>query len=65
MLAWMTVAMAVPAVWREVEDCPGVWATGEGWQVRLNEFPDEVAYTLSVRGVAVLEFDDWPERWLR
>jgi len=33
------------------------------WFVRLNDFPDEPAYTLLIDGTETLHFDDWPSFW--
>lgn len=34
-------------------------------QIKLNDFPDEVLYTLLVDGVSIKDFDDWPSSWKR
>jgi hypothetical protein len=36
---------------------------GEHWRVRINDFPDEPAFTLIVNGREVIHFDDWPAFW--
>jgi hypothetical protein len=36
---------------------------GQQWSVRLNDFPDEPAFTLLLDGGEVLHFDDWPKAW--
>lgn len=33
------------------------------WEVRLNDFPDEPAYSLLVNGVVIIHFNDWPVSW--
>lgn len=38
---------------------------GEVWQVRINDFPDEVLYTLIIDGEPSGDFHDWPETWTR
>jgi hypothetical protein len=38
---------------------------GQRWQIRINDFPDEVLYTLLVDGVEIGDFNDWPRRWTR
>ena len=54
------------------------WATADGrepcivfetvmethkWRVRVNDFPDEPAFTLLVDGGEVIHFDEWPKIW--
>jgi len=55
------------------------WKTGDGndgicfeadegmkeWTIRLNDFPDEPAYTLLVEKKEIIHFDDWPDFWIR
>jgi len=33
------------------------------WRVRINDFPDEPAFTLLVDGGEVIHFDEWPKIW--
>lgn len=38
---------------------------GKQWVVRINNFPDEPAYTLIVGGNEILHFSDWPSEWTK
>ena len=38
---------------------------GLHWTIRLNDFPDEPAYTVLIDGDEVMHFDDWPPVWTR
>ena len=38
---------------------------GAAWRVRVNDFPDEVMYTLEVAGAPAGDFHDWPGAWHR
>lgn len=38
---------------------------GETWVVRVNDFPEEVLYTLLIAGREVANFNDWPPAWRR
>jgi len=35
------------------------------WTIRLNDFPDEPAYTLMIDIEEIIHFDDWPDFWDR
>lgn len=57
-----------PLAWQSTDDPDHPWATdvdGQRWQVRVNDFPDELMYGLIVAGECVGEFHDWPETWTR
>src|ERR1044072_1883342 len=54
--------------WRGTDDVNYPWATevaGEPWRVGLNDFPDDLMYTLIVNDKVIGKFHDWPERWYR
>ena len=38
---------------------------GQRWRVRLNDFPDEIMYSLEIDGTVVGDFNDWPRQWTR
>ena len=38
---------------------------GKNWQVRLNDFPDDVMYSLVIDGMMIGSFHDWPGTWHR
>jgi len=38
---------------------------GQAWEIRLNDFPSEPAYTLIVERQEILHFNDWPECWIK
>jgi len=45
---------------------PGIYSarvTNQNWKIRMNNFPDDPAYTLIVDGVEIIHFNDWPEEW--
>jgi hypothetical protein len=57
-----------PMAWRRSEDpvCP--WTTeddGKVWTIRLNDFPDEIMYSLLIDGDRAGDFHDWPAAWRR
>ena len=61
-------ALGRSVAWAATGDLDSPWAAevaGARWQVRLNDFPDEIMYSLIVDGAAVGDFHDWPETWLR
>jgi len=57
-----------PLAWNATGDLDVPWGAevdGESWQVRLNDFPDELMYSLLVGGGVVGDFHDWPKTWKR
>ena len=57
-----------PVEWSSTGDLEIPWeadAEGSRWQVRLNDFPDAVMYTLIADGREVGDFHDWPQCWSR
>ena len=60
--------LAREVAWSPTGDPGAPWAAdveGARWRVRLNDFPDEIMYTLLVNDAAAGNFHDWPERWRR
>ena len=54
--------------WHATGDVDHPWATevaGETWRVRLNDFPDDVMYTLIINDTVIGKFHDWPTTWQR
>ena len=54
--------------WRDTNDVNYPWSTevsGEIWRIGLNDFPDDLMYTLTVNDKIIGKFHDWPERWHR
>ena len=54
--------------WRATEDVDHPWTSevgGETWRVRLNDFPDDLMYTLLIDDAIIGKFHDWPEAWQR
>lgn len=35
------------------------------WLIRINDFPDEMLYTLLIDNKIIADFDDWPLQWER
>ena len=77
----MSISFSIANNWADVPEVkrPISWITGSvkdgicftalvdvrAWQIRLNDFPDEPAYTLLIDGADILHFDDWPSFWIR
>lgn len=38
---------------------------GQKLQLRLNDFPEELMYSLLVNGEVQVSFDEWPSQWIR
>jgi hypothetical protein len=54
--------------WQESQDAEHPYQArigGAHWVIRINDFPDEPLYTLLIDGMPVLDFDDWPQAWIR
>lgn len=54
--------------WRSTGDPIFPWAAevdGNSWRVRINDFPDELMYSLMVGSESAGDFHDWPETWQR
>jgi hypothetical protein len=52
--------------WSSTDDPFHPWATevdGTIWRVRINDFPDELMYSLIIGKEKVGDFHDWPETW--
>jgi hypothetical protein len=61
-------AMSRSVAWKTTNELDYPWeATVEGkrWQVRINDFPDEVMYSLLIDGKKIDDFHDWPPGWER
>ena len=55
-------------VWNSSDEPEYPWASdvdGEVWQIRLNDFPDDILYSLIINGELHGDFHDWPETWKR
>jgi hypothetical protein len=64
----LVAALGRAVAWTTTADLDSPWAAevdGARWQARLNDFPDEIMYSLIVDGAVVGAFHDWPETWQR
>lgn len=60
--------LARPLTWTSTGDPLQPWASevdGEPWRVRVNDFPDELMYSLMIGVNHAGDFHDWPETWQR
>jgi hypothetical protein len=54
--------------WTASGDLQHPWTAdvdGQTWRVRLNDFPDDLMYSLLIGDAASGDFHDWPETWQR
>jgi uncharacterized protein YjaG (DUF416 family) len=54
--------------WKSTGDASYPWAAevdGNIWRIRINDFPDELMYSLIIDGENAGDFHDWPEIWQR
>jgi uncharacterized protein YjaG (DUF416 family) len=54
--------------WHGTGDVEQPWATetdGQTWRVGVNDFPDDLMYTLIINNAVVGKFHDWPRNWDR
>ena len=60
--------LARPLAWDTGADAEHPYETqvdGQRWQIRINDFPAEVLYSLLVEGYEIMRFNDWPSAWRR
>jgi len=60
--------LAQNLTWQSTSDPLHPWSAevdGNQWQVRINDFPDELMYSLLIDGETAGDFHDWPENWAR
>ncbi len=54
--------------WQSTTDPVHPWSAvvdGVPWRIRINDFPDELLYTLLLGDAPAGDFHDWPECWKR
>jgi hypothetical protein len=54
--------------WKATADPLYPWAAevdGISWRIRINDFPDELMYSLVIGDENAGDFHDWPETWQR
>jgi hypothetical protein len=60
--------LARAVTWTATGDVFHPWAAevaGARWRVRLNDYPDDLMYTLLTGDAEIGSFHDWPEAWKR
>lgn len=60
--------LARDIAWKATSDPVFPWSVdldGIVWRVRINDFPDELLYTLFLGDSSAGDFHDWPECWSR
>ena len=60
--------LARPLSWQATGDPIYPWSAdvdGSLWRVRINDFPDEIMYSLLIGSEKAGDFHDWPETWQR
>jgi len=60
--------LARELAWRSTDDRIYPWATevdGNAWRVRVNDFPDDLMYSLMIGNITAGDFHDWPGTWRR
>jgi len=60
--------LAQPLDWASTNNLNMPWTRvvdGDTWHVRLNDFPDEIMYSLLINGKLIGHFHDWPKIWRR
>jgi hypothetical protein len=57
-----------PITWKSTDNLDFPWEAdldGEAGRIRLNDFPDEIMYSLLIGGKVTGDFHDWPKLWKR
>jgi hypothetical protein len=63
-----TANLARTLSWNSTGDPFHPWETevdGTNWRIRINDFPDELIYSLIIGNENAGDFHDWPETWQR
>jgi hypothetical protein len=58
--------LEIPIHWTRTGDGEFPYAVvmdGQRWIIRINDFPEEIFYTLLNEDREVIRFDDWPIAW--
>jgi len=60
--------LAREVLWQSTTDPIHPWAAevdDATWRIRINDFPDELMYSLMIGEQSAGDFHDWPENWQR